>query len=477
MIKILDRDQIDQILNAVLEILRDVGMRIESTVILERLAALGAKVDFRSQIVKFPYNLVEETLQWQRKNTSSDVTTDVIKQWRHIKFGDKKHFSAHVDGARTFFYDWEKGIRRRATREDLIKMIHLCDSLQEIGTVGLLLVNSESDPRIEVIESLVLLLHHTSKPGRVGILLPEQAKYIAEIGGLCEGSSPDNRFMGNDPNTTSPLILGKRAAECMLELMKYLPVIVITCPIAGINTPVTAAGNIVIACAEIIGVWIAARSVKPDQAVYGGVCSGVFDRKEMKTCLSTPETILQDSGTFQVFKRICGEGLVVPVGVGYIDAKLPGIQATWEKMFKASALSQMTGIEFHIEEPELLDTGQVFSPTQLMLCLEMDKGIWRFSRGINVSDETIALDVIKHVGVGKSFIGQKHTIKNFRKHLWSPSLFDRTFWKEEKEEKILRMADERWRISLKDYTPPVIDPDLSKSLKNIVKRARKELCT
>ena len=47
--------------------------------------------------------------------------------------------------------------------------------------------------------------------------------------------------------------------------------------------------------------------------------------------------------------------------------------------------------------------------------------------GIDVDDETIALDAIKQVGVGGNYLGQRHTRRHM-KEVWRPRLLDRTMW-------------------------------------------------
>lgn len=45
--------------------------------------------------------------------------------------------------------------------------------------------------------------------------------------------------------------------------------------------------------------------------------------------------------------------------------------------------------------------------------------------GIEVSDESLTLDLIEEVGPGGDFIGETHTYENFRK-FWQPTILDRT---------------------------------------------------
>ncbi len=49
----------------------------------------------------------------------------------------------------------------------------------------------------------------------------------------------------------------------------------------------------------------------------------------------------------------------------------------------------------------------------------------RFIRGIEVSSETLARDVINRVGPGGHYLEEDHTYNHFRQQLWRPSLLTR----------------------------------------------------
>ena len=45
--------------------------------------------------------------------------------------------------------------------------------------------------------------------------------------------------------------------------------------------------------------------------------------------------------------------------------------------------------------------------------------------GIEINEETLALEMIKNVGPGGNFMCEDHTVKNFKKSIWYPSIFSR----------------------------------------------------
>ena len=75
----------------------------------------------------------------------------------------------------------------------------------------------------------------------------------------------------------------------------------------------------------------------------------------------------------------------------------------------------------------LLGAATAFSPQQLVMDTEIFSWNAMIAAGIDVDDETIALDAIKQVGIGGNYLGQRHTRRHM-KDVWRPRLLDRSMW-------------------------------------------------
>ncbi len=75
----------------------------------------------------------------------------------------------------------------------------------------------------------------------------------------------------------------------------------------------------------------------------------------------------------------------------------------------------------------LLGAAAAFSPQQLVMDSEIFSWNAFIASGIQVDDETIALDAIKQVGIGGNYLGQRHTRRHM-KEVWRPRLLDRSMW-------------------------------------------------
>ncbi len=97
--------------------------------------------------------------------------------------------------------------------------------------------------------------------------------------------------------------------------------------------------------------------------------------------------------------------------------------------------------------------------------------------GVEVSDETMALDVIDKVGPGGHFLGEDHTYRHFKEN-WFPKLLDRSNYETWQQNGSLTLGDRinaRVREILETYQPEPLDEKIKTELNAIISRAEKRL--
>ena len=97
--------------------------------------------------------------------------------------------------------------------------------------------------------------------------------------------------------------------------------------------------------------------------------------------------------------------------------------------------------------------------------------------GIEVTEETLAVDVIKKVGIGGHFLAEKHTRRHMR-NIWQPKLFDRApydAWEAGGKKGALQKATEKAKWIPANHAPTPLEPDLQKELRKIIRAAQEEL--
>jgi trimethylamine--corrinoid protein Co-methyltransferase len=116
-------------------------------------------------------------------------------------------------------------------------------------------------------------------------------------------------------------------------------------------------------------------------------------------------------------------GLPTLVAGGGTDAKMPGTRAGMEKTW--TALPVMLAEADLIIGAGALDSAATYSYEQLVIDDEIAGGLARIAGGLEVNEETLALDAIRNVGIGGHFLAEKHTMTHVRNEQWFPSLYKR----------------------------------------------------
>ena len=125
----------------------------------------------------------------------------------------------------------------------------------------------------------------------------------------------------------------------------------------------------------------------------------------------------------------------------------------------------------------MIDLGMTLDFGQLVVDNEIAKMTRRVLEGIPVSDETIAMDVIRAVGAGGHFLTQEHTLKNMRKLQAQTKMFDRqpyAQWELAGKQGLAERADEKARKILETHKPAPLTKDVADKLRNIVLAAADE---
>lgn len=127
----------------------------------------------------------------------------------------------------------------------------------------------------------------------------------------------------------------------------------------------------------------------------------------------------------------------------------------------------------------MLELGVTFSYAQLLIDAEIAKMVQRVVRGVEVNDETLAVDLIKRVGggSGKHYLLEKHTMEHMKVEQSRATLFDRRMrqvWEMETGGKdVAERANEKAREILNEYKPEPLDKDVAQQLRKIIEDVEK----
>jgi trimethylamine--corrinoid protein Co-methyltransferase len=222
------------------------------------------------------------------------------------------------------------------------------------------------------------------------------------------------------------LVSTYEALEKLLFAAEHrIPLIFTPCPIAGGTAPVTAAGIITLAAAESWMGLTVAQAIQPGLPyIMGGVLS-VMDMSAMILAYGAPELSLMMAGITELAHYA---GLPLWQTGGCTDSKTFDAQAMIEGSMSVffSALSG-GDLTHDVGYTESAMTGSVFQ------LAAMDEAIGysrRITRGIEVNEDTLAVDAIHNVGPNGHYLREPHTRRHFKSEFWLPNLHDRRNFEE-----------------------------------------------
>jgi trimethylamine--corrinoid protein Co-methyltransferase len=98
----------------------------------------------------------------------------------------------------------------------------------------------------------------------------------------------------------------------------------------------------------------------------------------------------------------------------------------------------------------------------------------RIMRGIEVSDDTLMLDLIDEIGPGGEFVSAVETARRCRIEIWTPTLLDRNSWINWQASDSLTMRDRikmRLREILTHHEPPPLPKGVEDEIERILRAA------
>jgi len=412
-LKILSGEDVEQIKAATLDILKETGMKIEHKGALKMLAENDCIIDKDKMIAKFPEGLVQECLRkcpTTFRVKARDPENDLIFGGNTVYFMDDAGMD-YVD-----INTWE---HRAATKEEYIEAIKVLDALENLdwhccytpyfGYKGV----PES---MKMTMSLATNIKYSTKFLAAGF-----ANYNWDFN-LRIAKAAGAEIMIPALMVSSPLALSEFAVEAAFKTIEYgFPVGVDTGSVFGATAPATIAGAIAEFNAELIAGIVLIQLRKPYSRTF---VWGFPNSLNMRT--GAPNFGNIATSLFTVANNQIWLEYGVPfrnTAPVYSNSKKIDFQHGMEKTLPAilSAISGASSIHlFGGMYGEI-----THSPVEAVLVDDLAGMIGRFIQGIDVNDETVALDLIHSVGtVPGHFLHSKHTQKLWRKDQYAQKTSD-----------------------------------------------------
>jgi trimethylamine--corrinoid protein Co-methyltransferase len=461
-VELLTQDEMETIHEKSLEILEETGVVFQWEPALKVLSGAGCEVDFESQLVRFPPDVVEEALE----SCPSSFTVEARDPKYDLEFvKNRVYFSTQ---ASPFMYDLDNGTRRPAAVKDLAEITIIQDALENIHTIFPSIIVLSDQPMEVAIEWILAQQIRNTTKALIGAGFFFGARWaieMAEAAGIellgCGTCSPPLTYPADQCD--GYMRFAEVGWNCMINAGVS----------GGATGPATLAGTLLQQNAELLAGLVLLQTVNPGVGFAYGTESMPMDMRHGHEAIGIEQYMI-GSATAQMARFY---DLPSFTYASFTGGKVPTDQQVGYEKGMASLLLAQSGVSYIVGAGGI-DDEACFSIEQLVIDNEMYGMIGRFLEGIKVNEETLAADLIKKVGpIPGNYLREAHTRKWWKQEQFLPALNYRLSyeeWVQEGSKDVAARAKERAKEILRTHEVPSLPEDVDREILRILKAAEKE---
>ncbi len=419
---------VQRIHTAALDALETIGLADAPASGVAYLTGAGAILGDDGRI-RFPRSLVEETIAKANRSVtlfSRDGRTDLELSGTRVHYG--------TAGAAVHMVDVDGKHYRESTVQDLHDAARIVDALENVHFCQRPMVCRDiPDNREMDLNSVYAACAGTTK--HVGVSFTEAAFVgpAIEMLHLIAGGEDKWRerpFVSNSNCfVVPPMKFATESCEVMEACIAHgMPVLLLSAGMSGATAPSTIAGAIVQAVAECLAGLVYVHAVKPGHPAIFGTWPFGLDLRTGAMTGGSGEQALLTAGCAQMHRFYDLPG---GAAAGIADSKLPDMQAGWEQMC-SNVMAGLSGLNMVYEAAGMHASLLGFCHESLILGDDIIGQALRCVRGIEVNDETLALDQMAQVCMGGPghYLGTDQTLSRMQSDNVYPSCGNRMSPKE-----------------------------------------------
>lgn len=453
----LDDRQLDLLHGASLRILEQTGVRFFSPEALALFRKAGASVSDGNR-VRIPPALVEAAL---RSAPREIAIYDRDGRPAMSVGGDRCYFGVGSDCA--FLYDPETGGRRKAVLSDVVQGARLVDALPNLDFLMSMFLPSDVPAESYERRQLQALLENSRKPivfcGAAGGSTRQALEMAAAVAGGTDALQ-ERPFVLNYVNTVSAFRHNEESVERLLCAAEWnLPTIYAPANCRGSTAPMSAAGMMALGSAgQLAGLVLSQLKREGSPFILNHPSVGALEMRRLRDLFAAPD---KGPAGCEPARRY---GLPVFCSGGASDAKRFDAQAAAEAAL--SLFAAVVGGANLVQNVGYLDSALTGSLELMVLGDELIGWLKRYLRDIEVSEESLGLELIAQVGPDGDFLGTEDTVRRLRED-WQPALFDRSSfeeWEQEGGASLEQRANRRVRNILESHRAPPLSAPVRRAL-------------
>jgi trimethylamine--corrinoid protein Co-methyltransferase len=243
---------------------------------------------------------------------------------------------------------------------------------------------------------------------------------------------------------------------------------------SGAMSPVSIAGTLALQNAEALAGIALAQMIQPGlPLVYGSFMTNI-DLQSGAPVFGSPESQLALFASAQMAQRY---GLPFRGGGAFSSSKIADAQAGYESV-QVMLPTVLAQTHFVLHAAGWLENGLAAGYEKFIIDCELLGMYHTFVRGIDLSDEALALDALREVPPGGHFLGAAHTIRHFRHAFYRAEIFDYNSaeqWEIDGSLDTNARANRRWKAQLDAYEAPPLDAHVDDQLQQFMRARKREL--
>jgi trimethylamine--corrinoid protein Co-methyltransferase len=467
--QVLSEDQKVRIHHATLELLRRTGVLVMVPEIRDILAKAGCWTS--DNRVRIPPHLIDWAIR-----VAPDRVVLCNRRGEPTMFLEGRNSFFGTGSDTPYIIDPHTGKRRQAVLEDVANATRIVDALPNIDFVMCMGIASDMPESISDLYHFKAMVTNTEKPIIYTAWNRENLENIIEMAQVVAGGKEAlqrNPFCVLYSEPIAPLVHGTESCHKLLYIAaEGLPVVYTPGLMSGASSPVTVAGTVVQANAEYLSGLLICQLLREGTPVFGGGGMMSMDMATGQIAYGTPEFML----SLAALSEMCHYyNLPVFSFAGCSDSKIFDQQAAVEGVMWM-VFSALSGGNL-IHDVGYIEAGLTSSYEMLVSMNEVAGFVKHVMRGIEITDDTLALDVIDRVGPGGHFLNEDHTFHHFRSN-WFPKLLDkqdREGWDQSGQLTLGDRARKQVLDLLNTHEPKKLSASIVAEIDNIISRANERV--
>jgi trimethylamine--corrinoid protein Co-methyltransferase len=454
---------IRRIHDSALTLLSEIGVEVHSRLAFETFQKAGALCDPSRKLVKLSGSMVDDAVAQAPKKV-------VLcgREEKHDLYCEGKNVYLGTGGTVLNVIDLDTDEKRPTLLKDVRNIARLCDALENVHFMVLPVYPNDLPPQEVDINRFHSSIMNCSKHLMGGIYTLKGTLDTIRMAEMIAGSPRALRerpFISFITCVVSPLKVDDLYGDILCHIAQAgIPVAIPAEPLTGATAPVTIAGLLTGLHAETLSGLVLTQLVNPGTPVLYACTATSTDLKTMGYVSGSVEMGLINAGAAAMAQYL---GLPNYTTAGMSDSKIIDTQNGYEKAL-TSALVALSGSNFIHDAAGLVEFASTASYKQYVIDDEIIGMVMRAVRGIQVTEETIALEAYRRVGPGGNFLSDPHTVQWMRKEHYVPRVSDRQLrvnWEKSGKPCVEEKAKAIAKGILRDHKPLGLPEELNKRLR------------